>query len=66
MASGNFTHFIQLCSVADLLLIQDDAEAVSEGQDMGSGEKPPGLLFITPISCISEPLRTNTTQVTMW
>ena len=35
--------FIQFCSVADLVQIQDDAEAVSEGQDMGSGEKPPGL-----------------------
>ena len=27
-----------------LMWFQDDTEALSEGQDMGSGEKPPGCL----------------------
>ena len=39
----NSHHLYHFCLAADLLLFQDDAEAVSEGQDMGSGEKPPGL-----------------------
>ena len=38
--------------------IQDDTEAVSESQDMGSGEKPPGLTRIKRIFLLSLSLAT--------
>merc|ERR1712117_871139 len=36
--------------------LQDDAEAVSEGQDMGSGEKPPGYYVVRPGGLFPAPL----------